>query len=308
VRARKVRRYAEVLAPFAAVGIVLSAVSTTLWWLVTRRRPVGDDVAGRMWHRESSPTGGAEPRAVVAADVDPPPGEEVGSTVPVVLLHGLGMSGRSMSALLRELGTQTRALAPDLPGYGLSPQPRAGMLGIGELAWAVLAWMDEVEVSEVVLVGHSLGAQVAAEVALQAPERVRRLVVIAPTGDPERRSVGQLALRLAQDARLEPPSLLVLAVVDYLRAGPGQMVTLMSRAIRRAVEQLHVTVDVPLLVVRGERDPVVRQQWCESIVAGTSGSRLVVVPGAAHGVAFSAPPELVHVLRQELRRAGPPAR
>ncbi|MGJ7440460.1 alpha/beta fold hydrolase [Aquipuribacter sp. MA13-6] len=298
---RLVRRCAKPAAQLAAVGFGLSGVLFVLWWLVTRRRPVGEDVVGRMWHRESSPATGAEPEAVVAAEAEPPSG--VGADdVPVVLLHGLGMSSRSMSALLRALGRHTRALAPDLPGYGRSPQPRAGMLGIDELARVVLAWMDEVDVAEAVLVGHSLGAQVAGEVALQAPGRVRRLVVIAPTGDPERRSVGRLALHLLQDARLEPPSLLLLAVGDYLRAGPGQMVTLMSRAIRRAVDQLHVTVDVPLLVVRGERDPVVRQAWCEDVVAGTPGARLVVVPGAAHGVAFTAPPELVRVLRQELRR------
>lgn len=306
MRTARLRRLGQPLLALSAAGFVLSLVGTTLWWLVTRRRPVAEEVVATMWHRESSPAD-VEPEAVVAADAEPPSPEEGGTGVPVVLLHGLGMSSRSMSALLRALGARTRALAPDLPGYGLSPKPRAGMLGIDELARTVLAWMDEVELTEVVLVGHSLGAQVAGEVALQAPERVRRLVLIAPTGDPARRSVGQLALRLAQDARLEPPSLLLLAVGDYLRAGPGQMVTLMSRAIRRAVEQLHVTVDVPLLVVRGERDPVVRQQWCESIVAGTSGSRLVVVPGAAHGIAFSAPPELVEVLRQELRRAGPRA-
>ncbi len=296
-----VRRSARPVVLLAACGSGLSLVSFVLWWLVTRRRPVGEDVVGRMWHREASPAGRAEPEAVVASEVEPPPADGA-ADVPVVLLHGLGMSSRSMWAL----GEHTRALAPDLPGYGLSPQPRAGMLGIDALARVVLGWMDEVDVTEAVLVGHSLGAQVAGEVALQAPERVRRLVVIAPTGDPERRSVPQLALRLVQDARLEPPSLLLLAVGDYLRAGPGQMVTLMSRAIRRAVEQLDVTVDVPLLVVRGERDPVVRQAWCEGVVAGTPGSRLVVIPGAAHGVAFTAPPELVRVLLLELRRGSAP--
>lgn len=300
-----VRRYTRPVAVLAASGSGLSAGLLVVWWLVTRRRPVGEDVVGRMWHREASPASSAEPEAVVASEAETPSGVGAGD-VPVVLLHGLGMSSRSMSALLRALGEHTRVLAPDLPGYGLSPQPRAGMLGIDELARVVLGWMDEVEVREAVLVGHSLGAQVAGEVALQAPGRVRRLVVIGPTGDPERRSVGQLALRLVQDARLEPPSLLLLAVGDYLRAGPGQMVTLMSRAIRRAVEQLDVIVDVPLLVVRGERDPVVRQAWCEGVVAATPGARLVVIPGAAHGVAFTAPPELVRVLLQELRRGSAP--
>ena len=278
-----------------------------LWWLLTRRRPVGGDVVVRMWHRESSPATGPEPDRLSLPDMTPGERPDGGRAVPVVLLHGLGMSSRSMVALLRALGAHTRTLAPDLPGYGRSPQPRAGMLGVEELARTVVAWLDEAGLDEVLLVGHSLGAQVAGEVALRAPGRVRRLVLVAPTGDPERRSVLELAWGLARDAPTEPPSLLLTATMDYLRAGPGQMVTLMNRALRRSIERLDARVEVPLLVVRGERDPVCRQGWCERIVAGTPGARLHVLPGAAHGAAATPGDELVGLLLDELRRAGPVA-
>lgn len=267
-------------------GAAAGTAATTGWAVASvRRRPRGRDVVVRMSYRQASPEPGSPRRT------------------PVVLVHGLGMSSLSMRNLVKALGPTTWALAPDLPGYGRSPQPRVGMLGVHGLGRAVLGWMDEHGVDSAVLVGHSLGAQVAGEVALLAPERVKRLVLIAPTGDPTRPSVLHQALRLARGGVHEPPLLVAIAVLDYLRAGPGQMVMLMRRAIQRASRQLDVRVEVPMLVVRGSDDRVCSQEWCERLVGSTAGSRLVVVPDTAHGIAFDAPEELVELLREEVEAA-----
>lgn len=278
--------------PGTCLGLGLAATAlagplTVAWAVVSlRRRPRGHDVVAQMSHREARPPTGSAART------------------PVVLVHGLGMSSRSLQNLVRALGRTTWALAPDLPGYGRSPQPRIGALDVQQLARALLAWMDEQGVADVVLVGHSLGAQVCGEVTLLAPGRVRRLVLIGPTGDPDRPSVLRQALRLARGAVHEPPLLVGVAALDYLRAGPGQMVMLMRQAVARASQQQHVTVDVPLLVVRGAEDLVCTQQWCEHVVTtSTTVGRLVVVADSAHGIAFDAPAELVHLLVGEVRAA-----
>lgn len=270
------RRVAAVAAPAAALAAS---------YLVVVRRPSGGDVVARMTHREAVPSDG-------------PPG----GAPPVVLVHGLGMSSRSMEGLVRALGGTTRALAPDLPGYGRSPQPRFGMLDVEQLADAVVDWMRLRDVGPAVLVGHSLGAQVAGEVALRAPELVLRLVAVAPTGDPARPRVRELAGRLAQDALRESPGLWVVAALDYVRAGPGQMVALMRRALQRARQELDDRLEVPLLVVRGDRDPVCRPGWCEVLASSVEDGRCAVVPGA-HGVAYDAPPELVDLVLAEVRAA-----
>lgn len=269
-------------------AVALWGAAVVGWAAVSmRRRPRGHEVISRMAHREAAP--------------DPAP--EGVTRTPIVLLHGLGMSGRSMGRLVEALGETTRALAPDLPGYGRSPQPAIGALDVKDLARAVLAWMDDREIVDVVLVGHSVGSQVAGEVALLAPGRVRRLVVIGPTGDPSRPSVLRQALRLLRGVGHEPFQLVGIAVVDYLRAGPGQMVVLMRRAVQRSLRQQHVRVDVPLLVVRGSRDLVCSQAWCEEVVARNAGSRLLVVEDVAHGLVLDAPPELVAALREEVLAA-----
>jgi len=273
----------------------LSALVGAGWAVVSvRRRPRGHDVVVRMSSRQ------ARPLSADQADPDGPP--------PVVLVHGLGMSSRSMAPLVRALGRTTWTLAPDLPGYGRSPQPRLGMLGLDELAGTLLRWMDHQGIQEAVLVGHSVGAQVAGEVAVMAPGRVRALVMVAPTGDPERPSVLRQSLNLLRGAVHEPPLLIPVAGLDYLIAGPGQMVALMRRAVQQVPLQLDVTMAVPLLVVRGSRDRVCSQDWCERLVAVTADSRLEVVDGSAHGIVYRAPHELVTLIRDVVladRTAGP---
>jgi len=282
-----------------AAAVIAPVLALAGGYLVVVRRPTGEDAIARMSHREAGPSGRAGPRAAVQPGAD---AEGSGVLPPVVLVHGLGMSGYSMRGLVRAVGRHTWALAPDLPGYGRSPQPRSGTLDVADLADAVAAWMRAHDIGPAVLVGHSLGAQVAAQVALSAPELVLRLVVIAPTGDPARPRVSELAGRLVRDALREPPSLWLVAGVDYLRAGPGQMVALMRQALRQARQQSGHRFTVPLLIVRGEADLVCRQGWCEELSASVADARWAVVPGA-HGVTFIPPGELVQLVLEEVTTA-----
>jgi 3-oxoadipate enol-lactonase len=93
-----------------------------------------------------------------------------GSGVPVVLLHGLGDTASTWSAFADLLSRPTVAF--DLRGHGTSPRP--GEYTVDAMAADVLAALGDGPVD---LVGHSMGGHVASEVALRAPERVRRLVL-----------------------------------------------------------------------------------------------------------------------------------
>ena len=99
---------------------------------------------------------------------------------PVVLLHGLTMSSRTMERLAASLPDH-RVLLLDLHGHGKSTKPRQpDRYLVAEFADDVVALLDELGIEEVVLGGLSLGANVAYEVALRHPERVRALVLEMP--------------------------------------------------------------------------------------------------------------------------------
>jgi pimeloyl-ACP methyl ester carboxylesterase len=102
-----------------------------------------------------------------------------------ILLHGLLFSQRMHDALARALADRGhRVVTLDLLGHGESARPtdkwRYSMPAFGD---QVIALLDELDADEAVIAGTSLGANVALEAAVRAPERVRGLVVEMPVLD-----------------------------------------------------------------------------------------------------------------------------
>lgn len=225
----------------------------------------------------------------------------------LVLVHGLGMSGRYLVPTLRRLAAEYRVFAPDLPGFGRSSRPRRP-LTLPELADALVAWMDAVGLDRAGLLGHSLGAQVIAHLAERHPHRVACLLLVSPSRDPGARWPWQQTLRLLADAPRESPSLLPVAVGDYLRAGPVRMWRTLTEAMGTDAAGRLRRVPHPALVVRGERDPVVSAEWAATVTGLLPEGRLVTLPGAPHGLPYSAPDALVAAVRPFLAAHCPPGR
>jgi pimeloyl-ACP methyl ester carboxylesterase len=93
----------------------------------------------------------------------------------LVLVHGLGASGRSLERVAPLLAARFRVLVPDLPGFGDTGGPHATIEG---MARAVLEALDEDGVGEFAAAGHSMGGLVATALAELAPDRVTRLVLV----------------------------------------------------------------------------------------------------------------------------------
>jgi pimeloyl-ACP methyl ester carboxylesterase len=99
---------------------------------------------------------------------------------PVVLLHGLTMSSRTMERLAASL-PEYRVVLLDFHGHGKSSKPRSfHRYLVAEFADDVVALLDHLGMNDVILVGLSLGANVAYEVALRNPERIGALVLAMP--------------------------------------------------------------------------------------------------------------------------------
>ena len=102
-----------------------------------------------------------------------------------VLLHGLLFSQRMHEALARELaGRGHRVVTLDLLGHGESDRPTdKWRYSMPAFAGQVVALLDHLGDTEAVVLGTSLGANVALEVAAQAPERLRGMVIEMPVLD-----------------------------------------------------------------------------------------------------------------------------
>lgn len=105
---------------------------------------------------------------------------------PVVLLHGHSMGGATWFKNIDDLVHLgfTDIYAPDLPGWGRSCRPRYQASGAnGALDYflvPLVKWLDAVGLSQFVMIGHSLGAYLAHELARLRPSSIRKLVMVAP--------------------------------------------------------------------------------------------------------------------------------
>ncbi|HYJ87215.1 MAG TPA: alpha/beta hydrolase [Pyrinomonadaceae bacterium] len=97
----------------------------------------------------------------------------------VILIHGFASSNLVWSKVLLELAEAGfRVIAPDLLGYGYSGKPKELDYTIARQAQMLVSFMGQLEIDSAVLIGSSYGGAVAATVALDHPESVKKLVLV----------------------------------------------------------------------------------------------------------------------------------
>lgn len=247
----------------------------SLWWKVK-----GQDMHARM-----------------AAGIAP------SATMPVVLVHGLGVSGSYFIPAAEQLATAFDVYVPDLPGHGLSDTP-ADQPDITGLAQALIAWMDCAGIARASLVGQSMGCQIAVEAALRHPGRIDRLVLIAPVADPAARSILRQLGRLLVSSVFERPSLIPYVIKDYLRIGARIFPELRSM-LAYPIEAKLPRIRVPVMLMRGKHDAIAPQAWLDEAARLLRAAPAVVIPRWSHAVHYSDAAGVAEAMRPFLAGAGP---
>jgi 2-hydroxy-6-oxonona-2,4-dienedioate hydrolase len=224
--------------------------------------------------------------------VDPTPS----SSLPLVLVHGIGVASRFMVPVAELLALYHRVYAPDLPGFGKSEKP-AHALSLVELTDVLAWWMREIGLESAAFLGNSFGCQIVADLALRYPELVERVVLQGPTMDPRARTARQQLIRWLRNSRQEPLSHGLISAREYPRCGFRRLIKTFRYALEDRIEEKLPHVRVPALVVRGSRDPIVPQRWAEEATRLLPMGRLAVIPGAPHTVVYDAPLDLARVVR-----------
>ena len=217
----------------------------------------------------------------------------------IVHVHGFGISGTYLEPSAARLAPRHRTYVPDLPGMGRSMRPERA-LDLPGLARALMSYCDAVGLERATLVGNSLGCPIIVEVATTFPDRIERAV--SPAGGPNNRPILRVIGQMLVDGLREPPSMVPIAVRDYLRFGVLQGLALFKAMTRYPTIERLPNLVVPTLVIAGERDPLVRIDRVH-VLAVLPHVDAVKVPGA-HALNYSAPELIAEFV--EAHAAGEP--
>ncbi|WP_104524868.1 alpha/beta fold hydrolase [Blastococcus atacamensis] len=250
----------------------------------------------------------------------------------LLLLHGIGNNCRTWAKVIDRLAATHTVIAPDLLGHGDSDKPR-GDYSLAAYANGMRDLLSILDVEQATVVGHSLGGGIALQFAYQFPERCQRLALVGSGGLGPELSAGLRAATLpgaevvvtalAQvsgplrtglqavekvgrvtgwrrvgDLAQAVDALLALKDVEARRAflrtlrgvvdAKGQAVT--------ALDRLYLADSVPMLVIWGDRDPIVPAQHAEAVRSLVPSARVEVFEGAGHWPHLDEPGRFCDVL------------
>jgi pimeloyl-ACP methyl ester carboxylesterase len=240
-----------------------------------------------------------------------------GTGTALLMVHGIGSNADTWADIPERLAaTGLRVVAVDLPGHGESSRG-PGDYSLGSLASTLRDLLDYLGIGSVHLVGHSLGGGVSMQFAYQFPERVESMVLESSGGLGEETFTGlraaalpgsEYAIRWAINPRtlagaswvgerlgrlgwqphaLSPRALETvswLAEPDRREAFLATLRSVVSPRGQRvsALDKLHLMEGPRVLIVWGDKDPMIPLAHGEQAHALLEGSRFVVFPGAGH--------------------------
>ena len=240
--------------------------------------------------------------------------------------------------MIEPLALHNLVVAPDFPGHGESA-PGGGDYSLGSLASGLRDLMIALGHERATLVGHSLGGGVALQFAYQFPEMVERLVLVSSGGlGPEvgailraaalpgadlfirstaapgaiaggrlTAALGKFGLRPNADLAEVGRAYASLADADRRKAFLSTLHAVVDTDGQRvaALDRLYLAENLPVLIVWGERDPIIPVGHGRAAHAQLPGSHLEVFPDAGHVPMLESPGRFAAVLQRFLDETEP---
>ena len=227
---------------------------------------------------------------------------EAGDGEPLVFLHGVGGDAASWAPQIAAFSGAFRAIAWDMPGYGLSRS--LDRMTFPALAGSLLELLDRLGLERVHLVGHSMGGMVAQEFAALWPERIAALVLSAtspafgrPDGDFQKRFVEARIAPLDNGKTMADLADEMVATMMGPAADPGgaaiarRSMAGVPEATYRAAIACLVNFDrrdalasytMPVLVLAGEADSNASAPMMEKMAGRIPDADYVCMKGTGH--------------------------
>ena len=242
----------------------------------------------------------------------------------VVLLHGFGSSLHTWESWVPVLSQDFRVIRYDLPGNGLTGPDPSGDYTDARGVVVLLDLLNHLGIHKISLVGHSIGGRLAWKFAASHPERIDKLVLIAPDGfaspgfeygKPPEVGLSLQAMRFVLPKNLlrmslEPAYANASAMTDQLLTryhdlmrAPGVRPALISRLEQSTLQDpkpILANIKVQTLLLWGEQDAMIPVAHAGDYLHALPNAQLVRMPGVGHLPQEEAPAESVRSVHQFL--------
>ena len=228
------------------------------------------------------------------------------NAIPIVFLHGFGASLQTWETWAQALSEDYRVISVDLPGFGLTGEDPSGIYTDQRSVEVLEAFLKELNIPKVVLVGNSMGGKFAWQFAARYPNQVAKLVLISPDGyaspgieygkKPDVPAIADLYRYFFSKAflamNLEPayanPKTLSDALVNRyydLMLAPGVRGAILAR-MQQTVLQDPVpslaSIQVPTLLIWGEKDAFIPISNSNDYLKVMPNAKRVSLPNIGH--------------------------
>jgi pimeloyl-ACP methyl ester carboxylesterase len=211
---------------------------------------------------------------------------------PLVMLHGWGQNLQSLQPMGELLATKSQIHLIDLPGFGKSPPPPEDW-GTAEYADRIYEYLEEQNIQQADILGHSVGGRISIRLAAKYPQRVRSMTLINAAGLQRQRTLGQ-SLRsqwiknLRNAFKISPlyrDELLTwhnqkYGSRDYLNAGALKGTFL--KVINEDLTELAQQISLPVLLLWGEADTETPVEMGHRYHRLLHNSQLITIPNRDH--------------------------
>lgn len=223
--------------------------------------------------------------------------------LPVILLHGLFGSLENLGVVARALSDNWQVHSLDLRNHGRSPH--VDSMSYPEMAEDVRSYLDQNGIARAVLIGHSMGGKTAMQLALDAPDRVARLIVadIAPVDYPAHHDAILKGLNAVDTASLNSRSEADRALRPFIEEAPVRQFLLKNltktdqggftwRLNLDAIEKCYDGIlagqesgqayQGPMLLIKGGQSDYIQDQHRDKIARLFPNTVLRIIPGTGH--------------------------
>lgn len=214
--------------------------------------------------------------------------EVAGSGAPLVLIHGLAGSTRWWARNIGPLAQHYQVHVVDLLGFGESRG--AGAFVLREAAADLATWMDRMGLEQTSFVGHSMGGFIAAELAVDFPSRVDRLVLVDAAALPIDLALMLNPGALIQALRYASFDFLPVLLRDVYWAGVRTLGKAAYELLTSDIRAKLARIQAPTLVIWGEYDLLVPLKLGTRLMRYLpAGTQLTIIKDAGHNPMWDKP-------------------